>query len=75
MYQGSLLTVLSCIGAQGFRWFLKITWEPFEAQFQPIETRFRHHTDIVVRSAGAEFHTKEALDKQRQAGECYSYSY
>ena len=76
MYQDMLLT-LSYVDAQGFKRFLRVTWEPFEQQFQSIETRFIHHTNIVVRLANAEhqihFYKKEIQDKQRQEGKCYSY--
>ena len=58
---------------QGFKRFLRVTWEPFETQFQSIETRFIHHTNIVVRLAGAEhqihFYEKETQEKQRKEGE------
>lgn len=64
------------IDAQGFKLFLRIIWEPFESQFQSIETRFMHHTNIVVRLANAEHHShyyrKETQEKQREEGECYS---
>ena len=69
--------MLSSIDAQGFKQFLRATWEPFEAQFQSIETSFIHHTTIVVRLAGAEqqihFYKKEAQDRQRLEGECDRY--
>ena len=75
IYQVLSLTPLSYIDAQGFKRFLRVTWEPFEAKFQSIETKFIHHTNIVVRLAGAEhqnyFYKKEAQDKQWQEGECY----
>ena len=37
----------------GFRLFLKITWEPFEMKFRPIEARFMHHVLVIVRTANA----------------------
>lgn len=40
--------------AQGFKLFLRVAWEPFEEQFQPIETRFIDHTKIIVRLANVE---------------------
>ena len=55
MYQDLSLTSLYSIDMQSFKLFLRVTWEPFEAHFQSIETRFIHHTDIVVRLAGAEY--------------------
>ena len=65
-----VLTIMSYTDAQGFKRFLRVTWEPFEAEFQSMETRFTHHTNIVVRLAGAEhlihYYT-------RQEGECYNY--
>ena len=74
-YNGSgLVTYFSVfIDAQGFKQFLRVAWEPFEAQFQSIEARFIHHTTIVVRLAGAEhhnyFYSTEAQDRQKQEGE------
>ena len=77
MYQDLSLTFLSYIDAQGFKQFLRVTWEPFESQFQSIETRFIHHTNIVVRLAGAEhqihFYNQEAQYKQKQEGEFYNH--
>ena len=56
---------------------MKITWEPFEAQFQCIEAKFIHHTRIVVRLAGNEDQRyllqKEAQGKQGQEGEFCSH--
>ena len=37
----------------GFRRFLKITWEPFETKFKPIETQFMDHVLVIVRTANA----------------------
>ena len=72
-YQGLPLIFVYSIDAQGFKRFLRVTWEPFEAHFQTIEARFMHHTTVVVRLAGAEhqnyFYQKETQDKQRQEGE------
>ena len=44
--------------------FLKVTWDPFEAEFPSIENKFLHHVIIVVRVAGIEH-------IQGQVGECY----
>ena len=79
MFFGFLLIFLfNYIDLQGFKRFLRITWEPFEEQFQSIETRFIHHTYIVVRSANVDhliyYYKKETQDKQRQEGECYGYT-
>lgn len=60
--------LLFCLDAHGFKRFLRVTWEPFEAHFQSIEARFIHHTDIVVRLAGAEQQIHFYKDKQRQEG-------
>ena len=77
MYQDLSLTFLSYIDVQGFKQFLRVTWEPFETQFQSIETRFIHHTNIVVRLAGTEhqiyLHNQDVQDKQRQESECYNH--
>ena len=68
-----MILTLTYIDAQGFKRFLKVTWEPFEVQFQSIETRFIDHTNIVVRLANAEhhihFYRKETQDKQREESE------
>ena len=53
--------------------FLRVTWEPFETHFQSIETRFIHHTNIVVRIAGADHQIQEFQDKQRHKSECYNH--
>ena len=58
--------------------FRKVVWEPFEAQFQSIETRFIYHADIV-RLANAE-HQLPRLPYMRdkanrsQEGMCHVYS-
>lgn len=63
-----------CLGLdlQSFKRFLKVTWEPFEEEYQSIEAQFIHYTTIVVRLAGAEhqnhIYNKEIQDKQRQEG-------
>ena len=56
---------LSYIDVQGFKQFLKVTWEQFEQQFQSIETRFIHHANIVVRLANAEHQIDFYQDKKR----------
>ena len=55
----------------GFRRFLKITWEPFEMNFRPIETRFMHHVLVIVRTANAtqtlqeyEYRTQKNLQEE-----------
>ena len=82
MYQGLSLTSMSYyLDAQGFKRFLRVVWEPFEAKFQPIEAKFIHHANIVVRLASVEhqtcfqtyFYTKEAQDKRKQEGEYYCH--
>ena len=74
MYQDLSLTF---IDVKNFKQFLRVIWEPFETQFRSIETRFIHHTSIVVRLAGADHqiysYTQEVQDKQRQEGECYNH--
>ena len=74
MYQTLVLTFLSYLDAQGFRRFLRTSWNPFEVQFQSIETQFIHYTDMVVCIAGAEhqihFYQEEV---RKQEGECYRY--
>ena len=56
---------------------MRVTWEPFEARFQSIEAKFIHHTNIVARSAGAEYqmyyYQKEAQDERRQEGKFCSH--
>lgn len=54
--------------AQGFRLFLKVAWEPFEEQFQSIETSFIEHINIIVRLANVEhqiLYKGESQDNQR----------
>ena len=51
MHQYLLLTFLPYIAVQGFKRFLRVTWEPFEGEFQSIENRFIHHANVVVRLA------------------------
>ena len=72
IFRGLSLISQSGIDAQGFLQFLRVTWEPFEARFQSIETKFMHHANIVVRLTSAEhqiyFYQKEAQDNQRQEG-------
>ena len=73
MYQDLSLTFLSYIDVQGFIQFLRVTWEPFETQFQSIETSFKHHADIVIRLAGAEHQIESYQDKQRHKSECCNH--
>jgi hypothetical protein len=35
------------------RTFLRVQWEPFEGQFGEIQTRFRHHLNVLQHSAEA----------------------
>ena len=62
---------------RGFKLFLRLTWEPFEVQFQSIEARFIHHADIIVRIADVEhksnYYKKEIQNNQRQEGESDLY--
>ena len=51
MHASLLLTFLSYIAVQGFKRFLRVTWEPFEGEFQSIEDRFIRHANVVVRLA------------------------
>ena len=57
---------------QSFKRFLKVIWEPFEAEFESIEAQFIHHITIVIRLADVEhqnqIYTREVQDKQRQDG-------
>lgn len=62
---------------RGFKLFLRLTWEPFEVQFQSIEARFIHHADIIVRLADVEhksnYYKKEIQNNQKQEGEGNPY--
>ena len=72
----SLLTTCSTIDARGFRWFLRNRWEPFESQFQSIETSFIDHVDIVQLSGAKHqmhFPKEDTQSKQRQEGEYYTH--
>lgn len=51
---------------QGYKLFFRQAWEPFEAQFGPIEARFSDHTIAVVRSANIHYQTL-ALEFQNQS--------
>ena len=51
----------------GFRRFLKITWEPFEAEFKPIEARFMHHALVIVRTANVNIVTHTLQEYERKA--------
>lgn len=35
------------------RLFLRLQWEPFEAEFAPIKTDMQHHLDVVLHAAQA----------------------
>ena len=37
-----------------FNYFLRITWQPFEARFRSIEASFIQHVDTVIRLANVE---------------------
>ena len=58
-------TYLFYLDVQGFKLFFRLTWEPFEAQFGPIEARFSIHTITVVRLANVD-HQNRALEYQSQ---------
>lgn len=53
--------------------FLRVTWEPFEAKFKPLEERFMHHVLVVVRTANVEHlirgYQSEEKSNSREAGE------
>ena len=45
---------------RGFKHFLRITWEPFEARFRSIEAGLIHHVDTVIRLENVE--RQEAIE-------------
>ena len=60
---------------QGFKLFLRLTWEPFEAQFGAIEASFSNHTIAVVRLANIDYQNRaleyqsRVLEYQEREGE------
>ena len=56
---------------QGFKLFFRLTWEPFEAQFGSIESRFLNNTSIIVRLANAELqsYVYNSLEYQKKESE------
>ena len=62
---------LSTLDVQGFKHFFKLTWEPFEAQFGPIEARFSDHSIVVVRLASIDYQTRVLglLEDSKRRGE------
>ena len=73
-FRGSFPSRLTCkltystLDIQGFKLFFRLTWEPFEAQFGSIESRFSTHTIAVVRLANVDYQNR-ALEYQSQAVE------
>ena len=67
--QTDLLLHFSTLDARGFKLFFRLSWEPFEAQFSPIEARFSNHAVTVVRLANVDFQVR-VLEHQNQQGEC-----
>ena len=51
-----------------FKFFFKLIWEPFEAQFGDIEACFSNHTIAAVRLANVDYQ-KRALEYQNQVVE------
>lgn len=58
------------LDSDGFKLFLRLTWDPFEEQFTSIETRFMTNVNVVVRLANVEFQDQiyKSLDHQRREG-------
>lgn len=56
----------------GFKHFLRTTWEPFEAGFLSIETRFINHVEVVIHLANEHRDSSlGALDNQNKPGEFF----
>lgn len=64
--------LLMVSGWTSFRVFLRVSWEPFEARFDSINSSFREHVEIVIRTANVveleRVHSKEALKALRNEG-------
>ena len=54
-----------------FKLFLRLTWEPFAAQFCSIEARFSSHTIAIVRLANIDYQNR-VLEHQYQALEYHT---
>lgn len=63
-YKLTFLTY-STIDVRGFKLSLKVIWEPFEAQFGSIETRFKENALSVVCFGNID-HQKRTLEYQNQ---------
>ena len=64
------------LDSDGFKLFLRLTWDPFEEQFTSIETRFMTNVNVVARLANVEFQDQiyKSLDHQRREGKWYPSS-
>jgi len=50
------------------RTFLRVQWEPFECQFGEIETKFRHHLNVLQHSAEAsQINTLLRIEKKQNS--------
>ena len=74
-----MITYLCFLDLQGFKLFLKLTWEPFEEQFKSIETRFLNNAEIIIRlvivhsaDTGHQYHAYNKGTQERQEGDYYS---
>lgn len=55
-----------------FRIFLRVTWEPFQENFDALDSEFRSHVEIVIRTAAIVEHerlrSKEVLEAEKNEG-------
>lgn len=59
-------------GWVSFRIFLRVTWEPFEENFNALSSRFRNNVEIVIRTADiTEYQrrrSKEEIEAEEKEG-------
>ena len=69
LWNGSLLFTL-VEDKQGFKLFFRVVWEPFEEQFQAVETSFKDHANTIARLANVEhqiLYKEELQENQRKS--------
>ena len=70
-----MLIIYSIKDSQGFKLFLRVAWEPFEEEFQSMETCIVGHINIVVRLANAEHQVLYKTESQENQRESQIYIY
>ena len=56
------------LDVKGFKLFFNQIWEPFEAQFDSIETSFSNHALTIVHLANIDYQNR-TLEYQKKEGE------